>query len=35
MIDRMAEVDDVDIAGPVDDTKKMEVFTFLSTEGME
>jgi hypothetical protein len=35
MIEGMVEVEDADIAGPVDDMKKMEVFTVLRTEGTE
>ncbi len=35
MMEWMVEVEDVNIAGPVDDMKKMEVFTLLCTEGTE
>jgi hypothetical protein len=34
-MERMVEVEDVNIAGPVDDMKKIKVFTILSTEGTE
>jgi len=32
MIEWMVEVEDVDIAGPVDDMKKMKVFTLLHVQ---
>jgi hypothetical protein len=35
MMERMVDVDDVKIAGPVDDMKEIEVFTVLRTEGTE
>jgi hypothetical protein len=35
MIEGMVEVEDVNIAGPVEDMKKMEGFTVLPTEGTE
>jgi hypothetical protein len=35
MMKWMVEVEDVDIDCPVDDMKKMEVFTLLRTEEME
>jgi hypothetical protein len=35
MMEWMVEVEDVSITGPVDDMKKMEVFTLLRTEGTE
>jgi len=33
MIKRMVEVEDVSIAGLVDDMKEIEVFTLLPTQG--
>jgi hypothetical protein len=35
MVDWMVEVEDVNIARPVDDMKKMEVFKLLRTEETE
>jgi hypothetical protein len=35
MIKWIVEGEDVNIAGPVDDMKKMKVFTLLRTEGTE
>jgi hypothetical protein len=35
MMEWMVEVEDDNIAGPVDDMKKMKVFTILRTEGTD
>jgi hypothetical protein len=35
MMEWMVKVEDVNIAGPADDMKKMKVFTLLRTEGTD